>query len=239
MPTAPKHTDMRIKLGGREIDASARAAVSSFFSGVGTEPVAKLLKTARLRTAHPGELLIDGEQVDQAGLLIDGILRTVVSIADGRSATIHYMRPVGFVGLPTIYLPVPLRVYAITKAAVIKLDGATLHRAAREFSELSSFLSRQLAGVVLRVPSIIEEFGFKTVTQRIASHLIALSEPEGLTGVRSATVTQTTLAEYVGSAREVVWRCLRPLIGDGLVSVGFGSIRIIDEAGLRRLAGQP
>ena len=86
---------------------------------------------------------------------------------------------------------------------------------------------------------MIEEFGFKTVTQRIACHLIALSEPDSLSDVRSTKVSQTTLAEYVGSAREVGWRCLQSLINDGLVSVGFGSIRIIDEAGLRRLAGQP
>jgi CRP/FNR family transcriptional regulator len=229
----------RIKPLNGQIDASTRAAVASYFAGVGPKPVDELLKTARLRSARPGEYLVLPDQLDQAGLLIEGIGRTVVALRDGRSATIHYVRPVGFVGLPTVYVPIPLSVRAITNATVIGLEAETVQRAAREYPDLGSFLTHQLARAVLRVPTIVEEFGFKTVTQRIASHLMDLSEPEASTGSRVANVTQTTLAEYVGSAREVVSRCLQSLVADGVVTVGYGSIRLVDEAGLRRLTGRP
>jgi CRP-like cAMP-binding protein len=221
------------------IEAPARAAFASLFTGIGPEPVDDLLRTARLRVALPGEQLANPDEPDQFGVLIEGMLRTVVSLADGRTATIHYPTPVSFFGLSTIFFPVPLSVQVVRKATVIELVAADLRRCAFEHPDLGWFLTGQLAAAVARGPAIIEEFGFKTVRERIASDLITLSEPDASNGVRTAHVTQTTLAEYVGSAREVVWRCLRSLAGEGMVIVAHGSVRIVDEAGLRRVAGLP
>jgi len=221
------------------IDAPARAAFTSLFTGVSPQPIDEVLRTARLRVALPGESIANADEMDQVGVLIDGMLRTVISLADGRTATIHYPTPVAFFGLPTIFFPVPLSVQVVRTATVVELVAPELRRCALEFPDFGWFLSGQLAGAVRHVPAIIEEFGFKTVRERIASDLITLSEPDGSNGVRTAHVTQTTLAEYVGSAREVVWRCLRSLAMDGMVIVSHGSVRIVDEAGLRRVAGLP
>jgi CRP-like cAMP-binding protein len=56
-------------------------------------------------------------------------------------------------------------------------------------------------------------------------------------GAPAAHVTQVALAEYVGSAREVVSRCLRSLSKEGVVAIGRGSVRILNEPELQRLAG--
>jgi len=216
-------------------DPAARAALASL---IGAEPAARLLTTARLRTARTGEMLVGEGQTDRAGVLIEGMLRTVVSLPDGRAATIHYPRPVQFFGLPTVFVPVPLSVHVVREAKVIHLDGREVRRVARELPEFGWFLSRQLAGAVARVPAIIEEFGFKTVSQRVATHVMSLAEPDAANGGRTARVTHAALAEYVGSAREVVSRCLRSFASDGVIAPGHGSVRIIDEAELRRLAGQ-
>jgi len=126
-----------------------------------------------------------------------------------------------------------------SQAAFVELQAREVRRCAREFPEFGLFLSRQLAAAVGRLSSIIEEFAFKTVSQRVASHLISLSEPTPITGERTAHVTQAALAEYVGSAREVVCRSLRSLSEEGLVTIGRGSVRIIEPTKLQRLAGQP
>jgi CRP/FNR family cyclic AMP-dependent transcriptional regulator len=218
------------------IDGPARAAFIALLSTTGAAPATQLLRTARMRTAWPGELLIREEQTDRPGVLLEGMLRSVVSLPDGRMATIHYPRAVQFFGLATLFASVPLSVHVIRKATVIELDANELRRSAHDFPDLGAFLSRHLALAFGQVPSIIEEFGFKTVSQRVASHIMRLSEPEGLTGARTAHVTQTALAEYVGSAREVVARSLRSLADQGAVQLGRGSIRITDEAELRRNA---
>ena len=181
---------------------------------------------------------MEEEQTDHAGVLIEGMLRTVVSLPDGRAATIHYPKPVQFFGLPTVFTAVPLSVHVVRKATVIELEATEVRRCARVFPEFGEFLSRQLAAAVGRVPAIIEDFGFRSVSQRVASHLISLSEPDTLTGERTAHVTGTALAEYVGSAREVVSRCLRSLSEQGIVTIARGSVHIVNEARLQRLAGQ-
>jgi CRP-like cAMP-binding protein len=211
-------------------------AFKSLLSLDGPEPAARLLRSARQRVASPGEVLIGADETDRAGVLVEGLLRTVISLPDGRAATIHYPSPVAFVGLPTIFVPAPLSVHVIRTATVVELDAEELRRSAREYPQFGLFVSRQLAAAVGRVPSIIEEFAFRTVSQRIASHLIALSEPDGITGALTARVTQAALAEYVGSVREVVTGCLQSLAHDGLVALGRGTIRIDNEDGLRRLA---
>lgn len=218
------------------LDAAGRMAVNSLLSVVGPRPAAYLLRTARQRTARVGEMLVAAEQTDQVGVLIDGMLRTVVSLPDGRSATIHYPTPVQFFGLPTVFYPIPLSVHVVRKAIVVQLDGQAVRQCARDFPEFGLMVSRELAAAVGRVPAIIEEFGFRSVSQRVASHLIRLSEP-AVIGERIAHVTQVALAEYVGSAREVVSRCLRSLSKEGVVAIGRGSVRILNEAKLQRLAG--
>jgi CRP-like cAMP-binding protein len=75
------------------------------------------------------------------------------------------------------------------------------------------------------------------VIQRVASHLISLSEPDDTSDQRTATVSQTALAEYVGTAREVVSRSLRILTDEGMIAIGRGSVRITALDKLQQLAG--
>lgn len=208
----------------------------AFVSDFGPEPVSILLETARKRFGYPGEIPIHDGQADRAGVLIEGLLRTVVSLPDGRSATIHYSRPVAFFGLPTVFLPIPLSVHAVRKVTVFELDSHSLRRVAREHPEFGWLLSRHLAAAIGRVPSIIEEFAFRTVIQRVALHVIRLAESLEGSAERTAFVTHSALAEYVRSGREVVSRCLESLAADGLVALGHGRVRIIDEANLRDLS---
>ncbi len=53
-----------------------------------------------------------------------------------------------------------------------------------------------------------------------------------------APVTQQTLAESVGSAREAVGRVLRELRADGLVATGVGEIEVLDPVGLAEIVGR-
>jgi len=183
--------------------------------------------------------VVSEEQTDRAGVLIDGLLSTVVSLPDGRTAAVHYAKPIALFGLPTLFRPACISVRVIRTATVIELDAGEIRRCAREYPDFGSFLYRQLAAEVCRLPLVVEEFGFMTVRQRVASHLIKLAESRGAnTGVRTACVTQTALAEYVGSAREVVSRCLKELGEAGIVARGHGSLQILNEAKLRRLANQ-
>ncbi len=105
--------------------------------------------------ARPGDVIVEDSQPPFAGVLIDGQLRTVVALPDGRSASIHYIRPTAFFGLPTIFTPTPLSVHAVTESSAISLDPATLTETMLAIRGFGWFIAHQLAMAVARVPLII------------------------------------------------------------------------------------
>lgn len=211
------------------------AVLSEAFPGLGRETRAELESAARSQTRSVGDVLYSADGPARVGVLVSGLLRTVVRMPDGRQITLHHIESGGIYGLTTIFHPVPLVVEVVRRAIVIEIDPATIRRVARKSADLGWIISRQLAGAVLQVPAMIEEFGFKTVRQRVARHLLALSDRDPRHGLQVARITQQNLAASVGSAREVVSRCLRSLSDAGLISVASGSITILDADGLQQL----
>jgi CRP/FNR family transcriptional regulator, cyclic AMP receptor protein len=216
-----------------ERDAVVTAVLSTLLEGLDRETTADIEAASHIRTCRRGEVLYSADGPPRVGVVASGLLRTVAPIPDGRRATIHYMQPGGVYGLPTLFFPVPLRVEVVRHATVVEIDPATIERVARKSAELAWLISRQLAGAVLRVPSVIEEFGFKTVRQRVARHLLALSIRNSRNGLLVTDITQQGLADNVGSAREVVSRCLRNLSDAGLVTIASASVTILDAEGLQ------
>ena len=210
--------------------------LSAAFPGLGSEILAELESTARTRTLTVGEVLYSADGPPRIGVLISGLLRTLVPMPDGRRVTLHHVRSGGIYGLTTIFHhPVQLRVEVVRRAIVIEIDPATIKRVARKSAELGWFISRQLAGAVLQVPAMIEEVGFTPVRRRVARHLLDLCVLDPHHGLLVARVTQQALAESVGSAREVVSRCLHSLSKSGLITVASGSITILDVDALQQL----
>jgi CRP-like cAMP-binding protein len=202
------------------------------FPGLNHETTAEIAATAHRRTCRPGEVLYSADGPPRIGVVASGLLRTVVPIPDGRRATLAYLHPGRVYGLPTLFHPVPLRVEVVRPSVVIEMDPPTIERVARKSAEFAWLISRQLAGAVLRVPAIVEEFGFKTVRQRVARHLLALALPDSHDGLLVVHGTRQDLAESVGSAREVVSRCLRSLSDARLITISSASITIVDADGL-------
>jgi CRP/FNR family transcriptional regulator, cyclic AMP receptor protein len=205
---------------------------------VGVEPVARLAATSHQRTAYPGETLVRVGQPRQVGVLVRGLLKLEAYFPGGQCATVRYVHDGAFFGLDTLFHPAPLSIRVVKAATVVHLDASTVIRVAHEFPAFGWFVARELAGTTLELPATIEEFGFTTVRQRIAGHLIHLSHADKLGVPPVARVTQQALADCVGSAREVVSRCLRSFKDQGLIGIAPRAICIVDEAGLASVAAR-
>jgi CRP/FNR family transcriptional regulator len=216
-------------------DTLVTAVLLAAFPSLGRETRAELESAARSRTLSVGEVLYSADGPPRVGVLVSGLLRTVVPMPDGRRVTLHHIRSGGIYGLTTIFHPVPLRVEVVRRAIVIEIDPATVERVARKSADLGWLISRQLAGAVLQVPAMIEEFGFKPVRQRVARQLLDLCVRDPHQGLLVARVRRQDLAESVGSAREVVSRCLRSFRDAGFITVASASITILNEEALQQL----
>lgn len=218
--------------------ADPGTALTELRARVGTEPFARLLATSHTRIAYPGETLVRIGQAGSVGVLLHGLLKSAACFATGESPTVHYIEDGEFFGLSTLFHPAPMSVHVVKTATVVHLDGSTVKRVAEVFPCFAWFVARELSESVLRLPTTVEVFAFSTVRERIAGHLLRLSSAEDGGSCRVAHVTQEALADSVGSAREVVWRCIRSLRQEGLIAVATRAVYILDEAGLAREAAR-
>jgi CRP-like cAMP-binding protein len=205
---------------------------------VGGEAVGKLLATSRRRTAYPGDVLVQIGQSRRVGLLLHGLLKAVACFPDGQIPTVQYLEDGAFYGLPTLFYPASMSLRVVRTSTVVELDSTTVVRVAREFPAFVWFVARELAATVLRLPATVEDFGFRTVRERVAAHLIRLSNSGEAPGFPVAHVTHEALADAVGSVREVVSRCLRSLSDERLVAIAPRAVYILDEARLARVAAR-
>lgn len=221
---------------GELIGTASLDAIDELKHELGDDIVAPLLRTASCQVLYSGQTIVHAGESRRAGILLHGLLRSFVRFPCGGTATVDYMRGTGFYGLATLFHPSPATIDALKTSSVLLLDSEIVSRLAADRPSFALYLARQLAHEVAHIPAIVEEFAVMTVSERVAAHLLAISERETLTGPRVAHVTQQLLAEFVGSAREVVARCLHAMREDGLVALARHSVYVTDEPGLARLA---
>jgi len=100
------------------------------------------------------------------------------------------------------------------------IDG---HRPFREF--VFGMFSERIVELMM----LVEEVAFSRLDRRLAALLLER-------GPRVAA-TQQSLADELGSVREIIGRVLRSFEADGLVRLARGSVEVADRDRLRRLAG--
>ncbi len=76
---------------------------------------------------------------------------------------------------------------------------------------------------------LVEEVAFRKLDQRLAALLLSRG--------RVIHATHQSLADDLGSVREMISRLLKNFAEQGLVALGREQIEVLDAAGLRRIAG--
>ncbi|MBD3763894.1 MAG: Crp/Fnr family transcriptional regulator [Rhodobacterales bacterium] len=116
----------------------------------------------------------------------------------------------------------PCRAVTIPRALFLRLmDEAPAFRA---------FVFRAFGARMAEMTRLLEQVAFHSVERRLARALLTLARDQAV------TATQAEIASQIGSAREVVSRKLDALAARGLIETERGRVRLIDPAGLRRLA---
>ena len=79
---------------------------------------------------------------------------------------------------------------------------------------------------------LIEQIMWKRFDKRLAAFLLEESTLEGDSVLK---LTHETIANHLGTAREVVTRMLRYFQTEGMVKLARGTVEIADEAALEEL----
>lgn len=175
-----------------------------------------------------------GEPCGGFPLLREGRVRVELLAEDGHALLLYRIGPGEACALTTACLFAE-EAYSAEGRAETPLAGALLppagfHALMAESAEFRRFV---LAGFGARMAALlarIEDLSFRPVDARLARLLLGRATP-------LLEATQAGIATEIGTAREVVTRRLAALARAGLVEVvARGGVRVLDAAGLRRVA---
>jgi CRP/FNR family transcriptional regulator, cyclic AMP receptor protein len=221
--------------------AAQLVAVQSFgFLGrLSPELAADLVSSGPLIRYPAGSGSAPTRDVPWAAVVVCGVVRQYMPMADGRQVTLRYARAGDLVCNSSAgSMPVSVEIEAVETSDLVHLDLARLQRTARLEPELSMAVE-ELSNRLQHAYRTLASNTFATVRSRVARDLLERSfEAEASRPGAHLRVTQQALADATGSVREVVARALRELRIRGLIKTDHSGITILDSEALIREAGQ-
>lgn len=195
-----------------------------------SEEQASLARHACLHTFEKDTMLHNGSN-DCLGLVLikSGQLRAFITSEEGREITIYRLfdRDMCLFSascmLNSIQFDVSVTAEKDTEAWIIPSD---LYKKMMEQSAaLANYTNQLMATKFTDVMWLIEQIMWKSMDSRLAAFLI---EETNLADSMVLHMTHDKIANHMGTAREVVTRLLKYFQSEGIVSLGRGTIEIID-----------
>ena len=205
-----------------ELSASASQAVESAL--------------VRQRVGPRTRLIERDDYVSGVYLVEQGALRVFYLTPEGREGTLYWVDPGQscILGLNCIFGEVayPAWVESDTETTrFAKIPGRLYRDLFSTEAAVQRFTFEVMSARTFELMALLTEARSLGLEQRVASFL--LKRRDGADEVR---MSQETIANHIGTAREVVSRVVRMLAAEGLIETRRGVIRVLKEAELRALA---
>lgn len=197
----------------------------------------RILGRLRLRSVKKGAVLHNGGE-DCTGLLLvkSGRLRAYILSEAGREITIYRLfdRDICLFSascmMRSIQFEVTIEAEQDTELWVIPAE--VYRKLMEESAPLSNYTNELMASRFSEVMWLIEQVLWKSMDQRIAKFLL---EESVIEGTNRLSITHETIANHLGTHREVVTRMLRYFQNEGMVKLSRGVVELTDEDGLNAL----
>jgi len=179
------------------------------------------------------ELFVERQACRGFPLLISGSIKVVKGTPAGREMLLYRVEPGGSCVITSSCLlghtAYTARGIAETPLRMLILPTALFEKLIAGNAPFRDFVFHLLSDRIAELMLLVEEVAFHRLDQRLAKLLLGKNEP--------ITATHQTLADELGSVREIVSRLLKGFAAQGLVSLGRERITLLDLNGLKHLAG--
>ncbi|MFM6985415.1 MAG: Crp/Fnr family transcriptional regulator [Hydrogenophaga sp.] len=165
-------------------------------------------------------------------LVLRGEVRISRSAANGRELELYRVAPgeMCLVSSASLFAEQPLGARGVATAdTTLCLLPPPQFRAALGDAPFRQYVLGLFAQRMADLTGLIEAVAFQRLDSRLAATLLGHGSP--------LRTTHQSLADELGTVREMVSRLLHRFERDGLVALSRESIAIRDSAGLRRIAG--
>lgn len=196
---------------------------------------ATLLQPAALLRLPAGcGIFAERERCRGFPLLLSGSIKVVKSAPNGREMLLYRVDPgdTCIISSSCLLGHAPYTARGITESAVemLVVDAETFDELLAGNRAFRDFVFHLFAERIAELMQLVEEVAFHRLDQRLARLLLARGD--------ELRVTHQTLADELGSVREIVSRLLKGFAAQGYVVLGREQIDILDPAGLRRLSDE-
>jgi len=202
------------------------------------EQQAQILASASPRTVAKGTVLHNGSK-DCSGLFLikSGQLRAYILSDEGREITLYrlFERDICLFSAPCIMRSIQfdmiIQAEKDTDLWVIPPD--IYQRIMEESAPVANYTNELMATRFSEVMWLMEQVMWKSLDKRLAAFLL---EETALEQTRALKITHESIANHLGSHREVITRMLRYFQNEGMVKLSRGMVELIDMPKLQKLA---
>ena len=219
-------------------DRPLPSAAFPALTGLSERVVRRIVAAATIkRYPRHGVLFRAGDRPAALHFVFSGRVRVARRVADG-SSVLHFEDAGGVLGEIPVFGggPYPATATAAEPVRCAVLPVSVVERLLHEEPEFARFALRRLARRARVVLDRLDELSSYTVTARLARHVIAMAEGAPSREI-ALGMSQASLADRLGTAREVLVRSLRTLCDVGAIRrVGRSRFLVADAARLRAMA---
>lgn len=198
----------------------------------------ELLNSAFIRKFHKGQILQNGS-AECTGLIlvISGQLRAFTVSEEGKEITLYRLfdRDICLFSASCIMnsIQFDIAVAAEKDTEVLVIPSEIYKRIMKVSAPLANYTNEVMASRFSDVMWLINQIMWKSFDKRLADFLLNESNIEG---THTLKITHETIGNHLGSPREVVTRMLKYFVNEGVVSLSRGTIKIIYEEKLSKIA---
>lgn len=196
-----------------------------------------LSQAAIHRTIKKGSIVHNGD-MDCLGLLLieSGQLRAYILSDEGREVTIYrlFERDICLFSascmMNSIQFKITIEAEKDSEAWIIPPE--LYKKTMEESAALSNYTNEIMASRFSDVMWLIEQIMWKSLDKRVATFLL---EESAIEGNDTLKITHETVANHLGSHREVITRMLKYFQNEGMVKLSRGTIELADKTKLKEL----
>lgn len=194
--------------------------------------------SASYQTVQKGTVLHNGS-ADCTGLLLvcSGQLRAYILSEEGREITLYRLFEMDIClfsascMMHSIQFEMTIEAEKETSFWLVPTD--VYKRIMERSAPLANYTNEIMASRFSEVMWLMEQVMWKSFDKRLAAFL---AEETALEGSGQLKITHETIANHMGSAREVVTRMLRYFQSEGMVKLSRGTVEVTDLHKLEALA---
>lgn len=180
-----------------------------------------------------------GQDCDHLALVLEGRARVYELAESGREITLYRVEAGECCILTASCIMSGERFPAFARCEqdlrVILVPAAEVDRFMQRFPTWRRFIWKLLASRLSGVLALLEEVTFRRLDQRLIGYLLQRSHELGETTLR---LTHQTIADDLGTSREVVSRILKDLEHRGALKLARGQVHLSDPGLLEQLLAQ-